>query len=388
MNPSTSEGNGYMDRIGKTRAVESSPEKAAGLAIATRVLTPTGWVRVGDMSVGDQVVGADGLPAQVRAVHHHGPQPAFSLSIADGAVITAAGGQPWAVEVGKGQQRRRRFLSTADIRLLRQRGITVRLVKTAPVEFRKRLTLPVQPYLLGVLLGDGCLSGKSVKLWTCEEETRAFAEAALPAGCRMSPTPTVRATTTGWPIIGVRRGAGLNPLLNGLRQMGLHRVLAHEKYVPEPYMWASVEDRLSLLQGLLDTDGASDPAGQVSFSSASERLAEDVQFLIRSLGGRCSLLHKRGITYTSPTQLTPKPARDSFKVGGIRLLDFSPFRLTRKARRVHHATKMPQWTIRRVEPYGVTDVVAVDIEDQRGAFLIDAFVPVAASSSLRMAGVA
>jgi hypothetical protein len=99
-------------------------------------------------------------------------------------------------------------------------------------------------------------------------------------------------------------------------------------------------------------------------------------------------LHKQGIRYTSPTQLTPKAARDSFKVGRIRLPGVSPFRLTRKAQRVHQATKMPQWTIRRVEPYGVMDVVALDVDSRSGTLLLDAFVPVAPASSLRAADAA
>src|SRR5699024_4796750 len=116
-------------------------------------------------------------------------EPVYQLAIADGALVSATNEQPWAVEIGKGAQRRRRTVSTSDIHQLRQRGITVRLVKTQPVELPGEYSLPVPPYLLGVLLGDGCISGKSVKLWTCEEEIRAFAEACLPEGCRISPTP-------------------------------------------------------------------------------------------------------------------------------------------------------------------------------------------------------
>jgi phosphate starvation-inducible PhoH-like protein len=174
------------------------------------VLTPAGWVVAGGLTVGDVVVGVDGQPARVGSVHRLGHQAVHQLVIADGPTIMAASGQPWAVEVGKGAQRRLRILSAMDILRLRQRSITVRLVKTPPAEFRAQCArLPVHPYLLGVLLGDGCLSGKSVKLWTCGGEIRAFAEAALPEGCRILATPTVKASTTGWPIGGVRRGMGL-----------------------------------------------------------------------------------------------------------------------------------------------------------------------------------
>lgn len=171
----------------------------------------------------------------------------------------------------------------------------------------------------------------------------------------------------------------MNPVLAALRELGLAGRLAHEKFIPTVYRWAPVQARLALLQGLLDTDGCAEPAGQVTFSSASRQLAEDLVFLVRSLGGRCSLRARTGITYTSPTQPTPKSARDSYKVGGICLPDWPPFRLRRKAVRVRSGGKTPQWTIRSVVETGGAEVGTLEAGTTNGLVLMKAFLPVVAN---------
>ncbi len=353
-----------------------------GLPLTTAVLTPSGWTSLGDLRPGASVIDGAGTVCRVRTVRILGHAPTLHMNIADGSSIEAAVGHPWMVEVGKGQGRRQRLHSTASIRELRRRGVSVRLVRTGAVSLPANVPLPLEPYLLGVLLGDGAFSsGRSVTLWTCENEIRDLAEQSLPSGARFSSKPRILATTTGSPIVGTRRGVGVNPVLDGLRELGLAGRLAHQKFVPEIYKWSPVDSRLALLQGLLDTDGCAEPAGQVSFSSSSQRLAEDVVFLVRSLGGRCSLRERTGITYTSPTQAVPKSARDSYKVGGICLPQWPPFRLSRKAARVRTGGKTPQWTVRSVDDSSPAEVGTIETETGTGLIVMQAFLPVVSGSA-------
>ncbi len=284
--------------------------------------------------------------------------------------------QLWDVEVGKGVRRRRAAVTAGDLQDLVRRQLGVRVPRGGPVPLSKAYALPVSPYLLGLLLGDGALSSNhSVVLWTNEPELQRAAREALPEDARFSDRPAVQATTTGWAIVGTGRRGGSNPVLSALRELGLAGKLAHQKFVPECYLWAPVHDRLALLQGLLDTDGAADPAGQVTYSTASPQLAQDVVHLVQSLGGRCSLHMRTGITFTSPTQRTPKAARDSYKVGGIRLLNLPPFRLTRKADRVRPVVKTPLWSVRSVELAGVEDVGTLVVDGSGGLLLAKHFIP-------------
>jgi len=84
-------------------------------------------------------------------------------------------------------------------------------------------------------------------------------------------------------------------LTGALDQLRLWGVGGHEKFVPEAYKWASAQDRLSVLQGLMDTDGTRDyrRGTGAEFYSHSRQLAEDVAFLARSLGGSARVRSKR-----------------------------------------------------------------------------------------------
>ena len=364
-----------------TYAMHTRRPAVAGLCSTTPVLTPAGWKALAELSAGDLVVDREGIARRVVHREPAEPAPVLRVSVADGTVLHAAPGQPWLVEVGTGSQRQVETVTTLELADLVGRRSGVRLVRTgAAVLGGPASDLSLPPYVLGCLLANGAISsGCSVRLWTTEQTIRAHVERDLPAGARFGPTPSVVGTAVGWSIIGTQRGPGGNPVLNALRELGLTGCRSFEKFVPEPYKYAGAEQRHALLQGLLDCDGAADPAGQVTFSSASAQLAEDVAFLVRSLGGRCSLGRRTGITYTSPTQRQPKAARDSFKVGGIRLFDYPPFRLPRKAERVRDSARTRLWSVREVQWSGVAEVTSLVVDPPTGLFLADGWVPVASA---------
>ena len=86
-------------------------------------------------------------------------------------------------------------------------------------------------------------------------------------------------------IVNSVRGQG-NVLREELRRLDLFSVGSQDKFIPLDYLInGSVQQRLSLLQGLMDTDGCVQKSGSLSFATCSPKLAEDVQYLVRSLGG-------------------------------------------------------------------------------------------------------
>jgi replicative DNA helicase len=88
-------------------------------------------------------------------------------------------------------------------------------------------------------------------------------------------------------------GAPANPMIEGLGTLGLWGIGSHDTFIPRLYRNACKAARLALLQGLLDTDGEVVNAQSVRFRTVSYRLARDVQELVRSLGGWCTLAYKR-----------------------------------------------------------------------------------------------
>jgi hypothetical protein len=151
----------------------------------------------------------------------------------------------------------------------------------SPVEFTTNTSLPIPPYLLGVLLGDGGLStNNAVKFHKDDPFILDAIAGMLPSGMRV-----VRYDDCQYGLV---NGKGKpNPLLVMLRKLGLAGTNAVAKFVPDMYLYTSAENRLLLLQGMMDTDGGPSGGGGVGsvFCTASTALRDAVVFLSRSLGG-------------------------------------------------------------------------------------------------------
>lgn len=153
------------------------------------------------------------------------------------------------------------------------------------VEFERSAALPVDPYLLGVILGDGSING-TVSVTTADVEIRSMLEeqaAIWSLGCNV--IPRVGNAASSIYLTAGRTGGKANPLMVALRDLGFasNDKKAAKKFIPHPYKTASRADRLALLAGILDTDGYFD--GKCMYLTLKdERLFDDTLFLVRSLG--------------------------------------------------------------------------------------------------------
>lgn len=137
---------------------------------------------------------------------------------------------------------------------------------------------------MGALLGDGSISTSNVQITIADEE---LYENLLADGCDI----------VKWKG---RYQYGVRGIQSRLRSMGLLGATSHTKRVPAIYLNGCIEDRLAILQGLMDTDGYADTRGHCSYSSVNRGLADDVQYLVRSLGGKASVTvknRKSGLSY-------------------------------------------------------------------------------------------
>ncbi|MFI6520274.1 helicase-related protein [Spirillospora sp. NPDC050679] len=184
----------------------------------------------------------------------------------------------------------------------------------------------------------------------------------MPDGCRIRQKPD---RPLDWQILGLRRGAG-NPLIEGLRRLGIYGAGAHDKSVPSAYLVAPAKERHVLLQGLLDSDGTVRAEGRdVSFTSASRQLAEDVAWLTRSLGGyaRCRPVVKMGKGYWTTSVALPNR--------------FPPFKVSRKAARFRPRTKYERRrkAIRAIEYVGRKPVQCISVAHPDRLYITDGWTP-------------
>lgn len=246
----------------KKLIVSVPPQSGKALKVDTPVLTTKGWKRHADLAVGDYVFGEDGTPKQVlwnSGAYKHQTQ---IIRFADGFELTAAPEHEWVIYADHDNHkgREREIIETQNIFRKRNRRNPAIMANAELVT--ENCELPINPYLLGVWLGDGNSKDK----WVCCGEQKF--EHYKPYIIEHKPTNTAR-------MVHLR---GLET-----RELRLLGVLEN-KHIPIQYILADKENRLKLLQGLMDTDGCIDTKGRCEFCQMDGQLAEDVFVLLRTLG--------------------------------------------------------------------------------------------------------
>jgi len=260
------------------------------------VRTRTGWARMGDLQPGDALASVDGRPSIVTGVFPQGIKPVWRVRFSDGRSAECCDEHLWKVHCRHWQTPR--ILSTAQLReMLDMRRYQGRLwIDRATGHFGHDDELPVDPWLLGALLGDGNLTGAgSVRFSTASQQMLATVGERVGPGMVVTPAGgyDYRIVREDRGHVQGIAGAQPNPLRVALQALGLSGLASDQKFIPASYLEADRERRLDLLRGLLDTDGWVERWGSVRLSTSSERLARDVQTLVRSLGGWCSVTRKQ-----------------------------------------------------------------------------------------------
>ncbi len=328
------------------------------------VITPQGWRPIGDLAVGDEVIGVDGAPTRVIGVFPQGSRPIVSVVFTDGARVRCDTEHMWSV--------------ASDLQLSRGSGWRTKTVadllaaglKEPCGRYRWRVPivaavqhptaeLAIEPYVMGVLLGDGSFRRPNVEFCAADEEIAALVKNRLP--CLLTLTIDRRNERIPNYRIALAGGAGTrrtNPYLHALIDWGLQGHLAHEKFIPAEYLAADNPQRLDLLRGLMDTDGYVARDGTIQFGSSSPALADGVVALVRSLGG----IARRSVKTPTYTHAAERRTGRQHHVLTLAMpLGMVPFLLTRKAERCSDRFYVPQRKITAIEPAGSAPSVCIAV---------------------------
>ena len=348
-----------------------------------KVLTPSGWQPIGALHVGDLVIGSNGRPTPVLGVHPQGRRPVFRLSSQDGAATLCCAEHLWTVRTPDDRRRDTyRTLRTDEmigrLRQNHQRRFELPLLG-APVEFEPQ-DVPIEPYALGLLLGDGCITTKTTPTFTTgDPELVTALEAALP-GIELR-----RKNDVDYVLRHVHGGRGgvivANPVTAALRELRLAGTGSSDKFVPDSYLYNSAAVREAVLQGLLDSDGGpviqSGRTCRIQYTTCSPRLRDDVLFLVRSLGG-VAHWRTRGAEGRRPGGTPDRPVwhrLDAFVIE-IRLpIDIEPFRLERKrALYDGHGGGRPMRHVDAIEPAGEAETLCIQVAAADSLYVTDDFL--------------
>ena len=267
---------------------------AKALALDTPLFTPQGMTTIGECQVGDRVFGADGKLTTITRKSEIFHKPMYQIELEDGRSLRVSEDHLNPVVIKENLHNKARYvdrvLSTTDlleepllfVRARKRKGKpdyisnerTMFVRNVEPLEYAE-VTLPVDPYSLGVILGDGRIRKDcgSVEL-TCHADELAHYHTYIPYEFgKLYKDPRSNAVTQS-----IR---GLGKILKGL-DLNCH---GDVKFIPHEYFVGSIPQRLALVQGLMDTDGTCSLSGRTTFSSNSHQLCDDLACLVRSLGG-------------------------------------------------------------------------------------------------------
>ncbi len=324
----------------------------------TKIFTDSGWKLVGDVNYSDRLLAPDGSFTKITGIYPHDEQPIFEVTFDEGQKIKCGPEHLWSISDGKNKGWKVRDTEWLYSRVKRRnetnqgtRYQTPRMTAPAP----GRQWNGLDPYMAGLLLGDGTLKSKNVILYSIDEETIEYAK------------------SLGWSVGKYDRPCHMMWCNSDESEqwkdlLGRHK--REHKRVPQELLEADPDARLSLLQGLLDSDGTADDCGKIQFINTSEHLCKAVQYLVRSFGGKATYSwHNRYDGFESKNGLGGK-----FRVYINLPNGIIPFRLTRKRERVKTKRKFLNRGIVDIQPAGRDKATCFAVEHHSHQFVIEDFV--------------
>lgn len=281
--------------------------------VSEPVLTPKGWRPIGDLLPGDFVIGSNGKPTLVLGVFPQKETKVVKVIFSDGSWTRCSPDHLWAVRTSLDKSRSVPF-RPKTIRQLLTKGLRCKpsckrsrgnrrwyIPIINPVQYKKA-SLPIHPYILGVLLGDGHLSveGRCTAFSPGDEIVPKIVEQFLPPECFLKRSND--SSNALWKITVHRPQKYKNPIREAMKSLGLCNGISSDKrFIPELYMRGSIQQRIDLLSGLLDTDGEIRyKDGVVCFGSVSKKLRDQTAEIIQSLGGIARKHKHRGKVVSGP----------------------------------------------------------------------------------------
>lgn len=348
------------------------------LAYGEKVLTLHGWRNIEDIKVGDRVRCPDNSTAEVIRIPFDGKDECYEFTFADGRKVVSGQDHLWQIEIAnrtlKRGSRREIIRTTKQIADFFEKNVrnsktkdvrNILIPLTAPVNTSKTYfhNLPVDPYLLGLILGDGYIGRNGVQLTTADEEIVQSCADLWPDGIISRPPLRVDFCKP-------------SKMMTIIRNLGLYGCKSNSKFIPKQYKYSDIESRWAILQGLMDADGTIGHDGNCSFTSVSKQLASDVQELIWSLGGKATLSDARPSHYVN-SDGKKVTCQDAYHLY-IQIKDKDKiFRLGRKKARCtgfNGGSSIPKLRIIGVKPVGVKKCKCITIDDPRGLFLTNNYV--------------
>lgn len=336
--------------------------RGKAVCIHSSIPTPTGWKTAGEVKEGEFLIGKDGKPTKVLGVYPQGVTKNYKVTFSDRTSIVCCENHLWSVKTADDRKRKKPYRTLSVKELLQKdnlwrsngpgknKSLNYSIPMCDAVDYSEK-NLPIDPYVLGFLLGDGYLPEKGSLVASVAFEDVDFYSSYMESYCRRT-----KDTTTAQLLFDTN-------FKSSLIDLNLIGKKSGDKFIPEIYKQGSIKQRKALLAGLLDTDGHCqllNSKKKTGFTSTSKQLTLDIIELITSLGGIASYYEDKRERYSSGFC-----GRVSFQV------PFNPFRLTRKNKAYESIPNTPItrkiYSIELVEP---SESVCFTVDAEDSLFLV------------------
>ena len=354
----------------------------------SKVLTPNGYITMGDVKVGTEVIGDDGKPHKVLGVFPQGKKPVYELTFNDGTKCRCSDEHLWTISTNHRKSWKTVELKEIINKPLKKNSWVNHIPITKPIEYNCGHSLPIEPWVFGILLGDGGFTGNSVGITITEEDIKQrISNYLINNGFELNPTSKNITNCIDFIVRDTKYNHNTHNLskINGkfgnrfsqiIYDLGLLGCKSEHKFIPNIYKYSTYEDRLNLLRGLLDSDGYISRVygrhGTIStnttFATSSEQLARDIVELIQSLGGTCTCnKHKTAYTYKG----SKKQGLDNYELYIKLPTNVVPVSSNKHLNKFIAPNIEPYRTIRAIDYIGEEECQCIYIDSLSNLYLTD-----------------
>ena len=358
--------------------------------VENRVFTPNGRKKIGDLIVGDEVIGSDGKKYLVRGVYPQGIKDLYRVTFNDDSSVLVCKEHLFSVKsrsFGDNTKNKRNKESIVlSVEQMLDENLTLGIngsqnnknrtynYKTffkekngnnkwqipivKPIEFNHN-SLPLNPYLLGLILGDGGITQKGISFTTKDDEIVEYIINILPKN-----TQIIKNNNSKYGYRITKINGHKNEVIQILKELNLMGCGSENKFIPNIYKYSSIESRLKIIKGLMDTDGTCSVSKKgcfegTEFSTTSEKLCNDVIEIVNSLGG---IARKKTRKPWYRHKGIKKEGKKSYRVNIKLPEDMNPFKLKRKFNLYNNPKKYKVGRyIKDIKYEGVGEAVCISV---------------------------
>lgn len=358
-------------------SISMPPGTGKASRLSAKVLTPNGWVRMGDIKQGDKVIAGNGNVATVLGVFPQGKRPCYRVHMDDGSYTEVSDNHLWTVQSRDDRNKKRhpngkyRTITTLEmmenLKVENGKRLNYSIDYVPRIDFKEKDFI-IHPYIMGVLLGDGNLTSTPV-FDTADQEMIDKVASLLPNGYTVKHKDRYTYCIHGHEGNNCKAGSLIT---KEIKRYGLFGTHGDSKFIPKDYLYCSYEQRMWLLRGLLDTDGSVNRSS-VEYTTVSEQLAEDVRELVHSLGGYCSYVKRKSGYKDSDGNFVR--CLDSYRL----TIQFTsqhenPFYLSRKVEKYNPKRAEMKRFVTDIEYIGEEECQCIYISDECHLYITDDYI--------------